>query len=104
MFTWLRARKAAKRLKLRDKGSVQHHWSQDLEITVVNVHVTCRTVTRIGIDTQGIAYEYCWRCERILGTSYRPPKGKEPLPIPQDMSVAAPGSNVVPFPKKKNIA
>ncbi len=70
MFEWLRARRAAKRLGLRDRGRVgtrhifnkESHFMQPVEICCER----CMSRIRIGINKQGQAEEYCWRCESII--------------------------------------
>ncbi len=65
-------KKSAKRINLRDKGEVE----ADGEGYSV-VHSFCNTTIRIGITPDGVAWQYCWRCEEILEIDDEPDPGDE---------------------------
>src|SRR3989344_6846775 len=65
MFNWLRAKFAAKRLGLRDRGPIGREWTSATEY-VQEVHRACRTRIRIGITQDKRTVKYCWRCEEML--------------------------------------
>ena len=64
MIEWFRARKAAKRLQLRDRGQIQPYMENDGWRVVI--HPFCYTRVRIGINGKWKAVRYCWRCEVIF--------------------------------------
>ena len=75
-----KARRSARRIHLRDKGKAQRD-----DDGRAMIHTFCRTRVRIGIDTEGTAFRFCWRCEMVLSSIAQPgPKGKEDIPAPEN--------------------
>lgn len=79
LIAWLKAKAAAKRMGIRDRGStgVEHTENGYL----ISVHTLCRTRTRVGIAPNGATVTYCWRCEKII----RNEKGSGPNKKPGDL-------------------
>ncbi len=81
MLTWLRARVAARRMGLRDRGYTQSHQETDADgkdFTSTNMHAGCWTRTRIGIKEDGTVVRWCYRCE-VITSVVKPAKQKAPL-------------------------
>ncbi len=98
LFIW----KAAKRLKLRDKGMVQAF--MDNGTLKGWMHSFCNTRFRIGINKEGQAVQYCWRCEFISPEPYgSDPKGRDSIPSIEKTSSEIKESTVLPF-RNRNIA
>lgn len=91
-----RAARSADRIKLRDKGEVKNGL----------VCSYCSTTVRIGINKNGEAFKYCWRCECIFSDdSDDGPGGGESEPVVEskpDLHLV--GSNVVEHTSKKKVA
>ncbi len=69
--------RSARRIGLRDKGYLEPNKR------TVWTHASCSTRLRVGIDAQGEAVHYCWRCERVMDDSIlEDPKEKEPVQPP----------------------
>ena len=70
MFEWLRARRAAKRLGLRDRGRVDAWYMLDTHSnSMVPIEIRCERCAcwiRIGINKEEKAVQYCWRCVEII--------------------------------------
>ncbi len=70
MFEWLRARRAAKRMGLRDRGPTVP-WKEvdpgaNAYFDVTLTCEMCNTQIRIGITQDGYPVQYCWRCETLI--------------------------------------
>ncbi|TSC89592.1 MAG: hypothetical protein G01um10143_82 [Parcubacteria group bacterium Gr01-1014_3] len=70
MLEWLRARRAARKLSLRDRGKTVSWKEFDPDANVyVDIWLTCdlcNTQIRIGINQEGFPVQYCWRCETLI--------------------------------------
>lgn len=75
MFEWLRARRAAKRLGLRDRGRVDTWYILDTHSNSMQpielLCERCATRIRIGINKQDRAVQYCWRCCEVFENKKR---------------------------------
>jgi|SRR6185437_1193475 len=93
LLSFLLIQKSAKRMSLRDKGKVYDETGTRL------VHTWCGTPARIGINAQGEAKRYCWKCEKILRLpNDTDPDDEKGLPEENSSEVAVlKGSSVVPF-------
>lgn len=75
LFPYYSIHISARRIGLRDKG-----YTGNEDDSSITVHDFCETRLRIGIDKQGTASEYCWKCEYIFPDD-PDPKEKEPAPV-----------------------
>jgi len=95
---YLRILRAARRMRLRDKGYVGSD-----DDNLVLIHPMCRTRVRIGIPKSKVAVTYCWRCECVIGGGSGP-KGREAIPEPKeaDKVPVVSGENVINLADRKS--
>jgi hypothetical protein len=103
MLTWLEIRASAKRLGLRDKGQVGYRCDTEGKIPYTFVDPRCNTRLRVGVDPDGEAMLYCWRCESIFNEEPDPPSD-EKKPLPEKEATASTRTRIIPFPKPKKVA
>lgn len=77
MFDWLRAKSAAKRMGLRDRGYIRETYEADADgenYILRKLCSACRTRARIGIKKDGTVVKWCHCCEIILSVVAEPAK------------------------------
>lgn len=69
---WFRAKRAARRLNLKDLGRVPSWYVADQEMkTVQKVGMACATCCskmRLGSASEGRVFHYCWKCSKIVNS------------------------------------
>jgi len=80
LIAWLKAKAAAKRMGIRDRGLVGVQ--RDEVGAFVIIHPFCKTRTRVGIRSDESTVTYCWRCEKI--TSENNDGAERPEDSPED--------------------
>ena len=96
-----KARRSARRIGLRDKGEIPETYPEKGIVQRI-VHAKCYTPVRIGIDKQGQAHEYCWRCECLIGSRETPPDpGEEISDESEERQAVNTEAKVIQLPLKK---
>ncbi len=63
LIAWFKAKAAAKRMGIRDRGLTGTECVDGRSF--IFVHPFCKTRVRVGITPDGLAVTYCWRCEKV---------------------------------------